>query len=63
MRNQPIKQEVIRNVPAFIRSYVKSQSGERALLRQPAYREVDTKFYRGRIITGSNQLALALAAA
>jgi hypothetical protein len=52
--------ERIRNVKGFLRSYMKSSSGQRALNRQPSFVEVENETTKGRIITGYNTLAHAL---
>lgn len=52
--------ERIRNVKAFLVSYMKSSSGQRALTRQPRYVEVDNELMKGRIMTGYNTIAHAL---
>lgn len=57
MSHQP---ERIRNVKAFLTSYMKSSSGQRTLTRHPRYVEVDNELMKGRIMTGYNTLAYAL---
>lgn len=51
--------ERIRNVKAFLTSYMKSSSGQRALTRQPRYVEVDNELMKGRVMTGYNTIAHA----
>lgn len=55
--------ERIRNIKGFLRSYMKSSSGQRALNRQPTYVEVDNEKVKGRIFVGHNTIAHALAKA
>lgn len=56
---QPV--ERIRNVGAFIKSYMKSGSGQRAITRQPRFVEVNTETQKGRVLVGFNTMAFALA--
>lgn len=53
-------QDRIRNVKGFLRSYMKSSSGERALSRQPRFDEVSTDTIRGRVNFKFNTMAIAL---
>lgn len=55
--------ERIRNVGAFLRSYMKSSSGQRAITRQPTFTEVDNDQYKGRMHLRYNTLAHAMEAA
>lgn len=59
------KHEPIRNLPAFLKSYVKSTSFERALTRQPTYVETLEENSKGRMVkvreyNGFNQMAIAM---
>lgn len=54
------KPERIRNLSAFIPSYMQSNSGQRALTRQPTFQEVDNEFTKGRVDFRYNVMAHAL---
>lgn len=60
--------ERIRNLPKFITAYLNSETGRRALNRQPKYTEHSAKNSRGHVVhwrelAGVNSIAHALAAA
>lgn len=60
MKTEYQKPQPIRNIKAFLKSYMQSGSAQRALSRQPSYVEVNNEFMKGRVITGYNTMAHAL---